>query len=292
MKKLTLLVIALVAVMAVHAQTNLLTNPSFETWTNGLPDGWTFPSTIPSTNVVTQNTTNTYNNSGSALQVASSSTAATFSVYQYVVPPNGAATFDPNTTYELRIRYTATQGDGTDARIWCGFLSNAPGTTPNTYVTFSHADSVGLLGPGGNFNPTGYATNNGYLYATCPGAPVYANQWYTYVYKFNFPAGVAQFNFQIRMYKGSTVLWDDFYFGEAIPTDFTTAVQSPSTNNVKVFVVGNQLEVKGVASETPVMVYNSLGALVKKATASDRVTLPKGIYLVKVSENTTKVFVN
>jgi hypothetical protein len=103
---------------------------------------------------------------------------------------------------------------------------------------------------------------------------------------------VAQFNFQIRMYKGSTVLWDDFYFGEAIPTDFTTAVQSPSTNNVKVFVVGNQLEVKGVASETPVMVYNSLGALVKKATASDRVTLPKGIYLVKVSENTTKVFVN
>ncbi|MGC9150557.1 MAG: T9SS type A sorting domain-containing protein [Microbacter sp.] len=292
MKKCTLFAIALFAFMAVHAQTNLLTNPSFETWTNGLPGGWTFPSTIPSTNTVTQNTTNTYNNSGSALQVASTSTAATFSVNQYVLPPNGISTFDTNTTYELRIRYTATAGDGTDARIWCGYLSNAPGTTPNTYITFSHADSIGLLGPGGNFNPTGYASNNGYLYSTCPGSPVYANQWYTYVYKFNFPAGVKQFNFQIRMYKGSTVLWDDFYFGEAVSTDFTTAVQNTSTSNLKVFVVGNQLEVQGVEANTPVMVYNTLGALVKNGVASDHVTLPKGVYIVKVSGNTTKVFVN
>lgn len=293
MKKLTLFVVALIAFVAVHAQTNLLTNPSFDTWTNGTtPDGWTFPNPIPTTNTVTQNTTNTFTGTGSALQVTSNSTAATFSVYQYVLPPNGATTFDPSITYELRVRYTATAGDGTDARIWCGFLSNAPGTSPNTYITFSHADSLGLLGPGGNFNPTGYATNNGYLYSTCPGSPVYANQWYTYVYKFNFPAGVTQFNFQIRMYKGSTVLWDDFYFGEAIATDFTTAVQNTMTTGLKVYMEGNQLMVQGVAPETPVVVYNALGALVKNAVAADHITLPKGIYIVKVSGNSTKVFVN
>ena len=270
-----------------------LTNPSFETWTNGTtPDGWTFPSPIPSTNTVTQNTTNTYNNSGIALQVANTSTAATFSVSQLVAPPNGATTFDPTITYELRIRYTATAGDGTDARIWCAYLSNAPGTSPNTYVTFSHADSVGLLGPGGNFSPTGYASNNGYLYSTCSGSPVYPNQWYTYVYKFNFPAGVAQFNFQIRMYKGSTVLWDDFYFGEAISTDFTTAVQNTTTTNLKVYVVGDRLEVKGVAGNTPVILYNTLGVLVKKVVAADNITLPKGIYMIKVNDKTTKVVVN
>jgi hypothetical protein len=296
MKKLTLFAIALVAVMAVHAQTNLLTNPSFETWTNGTsPDGWTLSS---SGGTVSQNTTNPYGSTGIALQVAATST---YSVTQNVLPPNGASTFDPSITYELRVRYLATVGDGTDARIWCNFQTGStPATIKNYYSTPAlTADSIGLMGPGGNIYPTPdvYATGkDGYLMSNCPSTPTssnpYANQWLTYVFKFQFPAGITQFQFQARTYKNATVLWDDFYFGEAVNSDVSTAITSTSTTAVKVFVSGNQLVVKGTAPDAPVMVYNAVGALVKKTMAADNITLPKGMYLVKVEGNATKVIVN
>lgn len=296
MKKMTLLAIALFAFIAVHAQTNLLTNPSFETWTNGTsPDGWTLSTSG------TKNTTNTYSGTGIALQVAAT---GTFSVTQLVVPPNGASTFDPSVTYEVRVRYLATVGDGTDARIWSNFQTGgtgASGVTIKNYYSMPAltADSIGLMGPGGNIFPTPdvYATGkDGYLMSNCPATPTssnpYANQWLTYVFKFQFPAGITQFQFQTRTYKNATVLWDDFYFGEAVNSDVSTAITSTSSNTVKVFVSGNQLVVKGTAPDAQVMVYNAVGALVKQAMATNNVTLPKGIYLVKVEGNTTKVIVN
>ena len=43
MKKITLLLSFIVCVVFAQAQTNLVVNPSFETWTGGNPDGWTIP---------------------------------------------------------------------------------------------------------------------------------------------------------------------------------------------------------------------------------------------------------
>ncbi len=296
MKKLTLFAIALFAFIAVHAQTNLLTNPSFETWTNGTkPDGWTLSA---SGATIAQNTTNPFNSTGIALQVTAT---GTYQVTQYVLPPSGASTFDPSKTYEVRVRYLATAGDGTDARIWCNFQMGSPAATIKNYYSTPAliADSTGLMGPGGSIYPTPdvYGTGaDGYLMSNCPTTPTssnpYANQWLTYVFKFQFPADITQFQFQVRTYKNATVLWDDFYFGEAINSDVSTAVTSTPTNAVKVFVSGNQLVVKGTAPDAQVMVYNAVGSLVKKAIAADNVALPKGMYLVKVEGNTTKIVVN
>ena len=46
MKKITLLLSFIVCVVFAQAQTNLVVNPSFETWTGGNPDGWTIPANV------------------------------------------------------------------------------------------------------------------------------------------------------------------------------------------------------------------------------------------------------
>lgn len=188
---------------------NLLLNPGFENWTAGVPKDWTLTTTVGGS--VTPYPTM----SGTALQIADPT--GTYILSQNVVPPLNATTFDTNKKYRLSISYLATAGDGTDARIWSGLLTNAVGTTAVYYaVPPTHADSmlyyIPLHGPGGNLNPpTGVSGNdmNGYLLDNRA-----SQTWHTYTYEMKFPAGITQFQFMVRSYRASTVLWDNFYFGE------------------------------------------------------------------------------
>ena len=193
---------------------NLLANPSFETWSAGVPTGWTLTSTVGGS--VTQSASTSTAN-GSAFQIANPT--GTYIIQQNIVPPAGASTFDTNITYKLSVSYLVTAGDGTDARIWSGFVTSAAGVTPLTYyaVPATHADSllyyIPIHGPGGNVSPpTGVFGNdaNGYLLDNRS-----SGTWNTYSYSFKFPAGIKQFNFAVRSYAASTVIWDDFFFGES-----------------------------------------------------------------------------
>ena len=95
-----------------------------------------------------------------------------------------------------------TAGDGTDARVWSGFVTSLVGVTPLVYYAYptTHADSllyyIPLHGPGGNKSPLAgfYGDDtNGYLLDTRTSAV-----WHTYTCTIKFPAGITQFNFGIR----------------------------------------------------------------------------------------------
>jgi uncharacterized protein (TIGR02145 family) len=193
---------------------NLLNNPSFETWSAGVPTSWV----LGTTGTVTQST-KTAKGIGNALQIASTSS---FRVGQIILPPNGASTFDSNITYNLSISYLVSVGDGQDARIWCYLYTNPVGSTQiSIYSLANHTDSVAyyypLNGPGGNIlPPIGVPGNdiNGYLMDNRA-----SGVWHTYSCNYKFPTGITQFEFNVRSYSGATIIWDDFFFGQMTSTN-------------------------------------------------------------------------
>jgi len=288
MKKITLLLSFIACVVFAQAQ-NLLVNPSFETWASGVPTGWTLTTTVSGT--VSQATTTAQNQTGSALQVAGPT--GTYTIQQNVVPPAGASTFDTNSTYKLSVSYLVTAGDGTDARVWSGLVTSAPNVTPITYyaVPTTHADSlityIPIHGPGGNIVPaSGTFGNdlNGYLLDNRTSAV-----WHTYNYSFKFPTGIAQFNFAVRQYSASTVIWDNFYFG----IDLSAGVSDIKADALNVSLAGKSLYVKNVTDGSIVDVYSSVGSKVQSAQlvngAIQLNNLSKGLYIVRIGNQSSKI---
>ena len=284
MNKITILLSFIACVLVSQAQ-NLLVNPSFETWASGAPSGWT----ITATGTATQVTTTAPGLTGSALQFAAT---ATTSISQTVVPPAPATTFDTNKTYTISLSYLTTAGDGTDARIWCGLLTSAVGVTPLVYyaVPTNHADSLlyytNIHGPGGNLQPASGVSGtdlNGYLLDTRS-----SGVWHSYSCDFKFPVGITQFSFMVRGYTASTVIWDNFIFGEKV-----TGLNSLAADKLDVSLVGNKLNVSNVAENSVVEIYSTLGAKVqtsKLVAGSIQLNdLAKGLYVVRVANASTKI---
>lgn len=225
MKKI-IFIISFAFISLTTSALNLLTNPSFETWSAGVPTGWTLTTTAGGT--VSQST-KTINGLGSAFQIAAPT--GTYSIQQNILPPAGATYFDTNITYKLSVNYLATAGDGTDARVWCGFITSAAGVTPIVYYAYptNHTDSllyyIPIHGPGGNvIPPAGVVGNdaNGFLLDNRS-----SGIWHTYTCNVKFPANITQFNFAVRTYSTSTVIWDNLFFGDA-----ATDIQSPTIPDV------------------------------------------------------------
>lgn len=273
MRKFTFILTVLVSVAALNAQ-NLLTNPSFETWTANKPDGWTLGTSGTGTQSATTST-----GTGSALQIAAS---GTYSVTQNVPAPDGG--FDISKKYQITVKYKATAGDGTDARVWCNWITSPVGATLTTYWSMSLADSLGLKGPGGNTQPaSGIAGTgtNGYLIDSRS-----STGFLTYTYSFTPPANATQFSFQIRTYNGATVLWDELYFG----LDLASNVDKVKDNET-FYLYEKQLV--NLSEGAVVEVFNPLGKQVVKSVISnntlDLSKLAKGIYIVRVDGISKKI---
>jgi hypothetical protein len=122
MKKITLLLSFIACAVLANAQ-NLLSNPSFETWTSGVPASWTLTTTVSA--ITSQSTDTTSTGSGSAIKIAGPT--GTYSLTQIVPAPLG--TFNTDSTYTISFKYNVTSGDNTDARIWMGFITSTVGAT-------------------------------------------------------------------------------------------------------------------------------------------------------------------
>jgi hypothetical protein len=287
MKKITLLLSFVACVLLAQGQ-NMLVNPSFESWKAGVPTGWTVTTTVGA--VFTQVATTDPGQTGSAIQVAGPTGTMTLQQAVNIVPTTGT-TFDTNTTYKFSVSYLATAGDGADARVWSAFITSAVGVTPVAYLAIptTHADSVALYnpfhGPGGNLNPATGNDTNGYLLDNRA-----SGIWHTYNYSFKFPAGVTQFNFAVRTYKASTVIWDNFYFGPDLGSNLNALSADKS---LSVSVTGNNLSVGNVADGSTVDVYSTLGAKVQSSkleSGSIQLNdLSKGLYIVRVGNATAKI---
>lgn len=134
--------------------------------------------------------------------------------------------------------------------------------------------------------PTGVFGNdiNGYLLDNRTSAA-----WHTINISFKFPAGITQFNFAVRQYPTSTVIWDDLFFG----VDTNAGVNSPSADLLSVSRSGKTLNVKNVTDGTTVGIYSAVGAKVQSAqllNGSIQLNdLSKGLYIVRVGNLTSKI---
>ena len=271
MKKITLLLSFVACVVFAQAQTNLLANPGFETWTNGTsPDSWTmgtpaYATVSPNTTLFTEGTKSFKVTAGPL------ATGGTYSVTQ-IVPVT------PGKTYTIKMDYYIETGDGTDARIWSDWCN--VGTT-NTFATLSHADSVLLMGPGGG---------SAYF-------PDVKGAWHTYTCDVTAPATtggttnlpITSFSFQFRTYKNPAVVdWDNMFFGEKV-----TGLNSLSVTPLSVSVKGNVLTVNAVEEGSIVDIYSTVGAKVqssKLVSGSVQLNdLAKGLYVVRVGNASSKI---
>jgi len=260
MKKITLLLSFIACVVLANAQTNLLANPGFETWTNGTsPDSWTMGTATFAT--VSPGTLFT-EGSKSFKVTAAAANGGTYTVSQ-IVP------ITPGKTYTIKMSYYIETGDGTDARIWSDWCN--VGTT-TTYAALTHADSVLLMGPGGG---------SAYF-------PDVKGAWHEYTADVVAPAtGYNSFSFQFRTYKTPAVVyWDKMFFGEK-----TTGLFELAADKLDVTMAGNKLTVTNSPSNT-VEIFNTVGAKVQTVELTNNsadLNLGKGLYIVRVGGKSAKI---
>jgi len=266
MKKITLLLSFVACVVFAQAQTNLLANPSFETWAAGLPTGWIVPATpahAVSITVTQEQTPVLVSNGASSFKVVTD--ANNNPAYQQIIP------ITPGKTYTLSIDYYIVSGDGTDARIWSNFKNGSVFLTDAVLTTAGILEK--LKGPGG----------------TSSYFPDEKGAWKTYTTEFVAPVGATDFDFEFRTYKTTTVIWDNMFFGEKTGTGFSNA----TANTTKFTLKGRTMESKSIANGTVVEVFTALGTKVQTAVLVNGLVrlndLTKGLYIVRAGKYTQKI---
>ena len=254
MRKITLLLSFIVCVLFVQAQTNLLVNPSFESWTDGAPDGWTIQS--PTKGTTTEELT-ILNEGSKALKIV---TTGTFQVWQ-LIPVT------PGKTYSLSMSYYIESGDETDARIWSNFKNGSDYMSESDLGTELYNK---LKGP-----------DNAYF-------PDERGAWKTYSLEFVAPANSTDFNFEFRTYTAAVVYWDNFFFGEV-----TTGLNNTIASKFKATVIGKELLINNASNGSTVEIFSALGSKVQSSVlVNGRIRLndlSKGMYVVRVGRNTQKI---
>ncbi len=266
MKKITLLFFAIISFAFIQAQTNILENPGFETWTDGKPAPWYVVSATVTGSVVSQDASN-FNEGANSFKVDAKGASGAVNWAQVV-------TVTPGKTYTLSMSYYIAEGDGTDARIWCNFKS------ATSFFTEAELVATGLFsklrGPG-NENSSGSA----YF-------PDEKGAWKTYTIEFTVPSNAASFDFQFRTYKTAVVYWDKMSLMEK-----TTGTANISENSFKAIVSGKTLKVENVINGTTIEIFSSIGNKVLSTQLENGTislnSIPKGLYIVRVGKETQKI---
>ncbi len=268
MKKTLLILSAVICSLIINAQTNLLTNPSFEEWTDGVPTGWSIVGT-PTGYTVSEETTIVLDGEKSFKVDVPSAASGTISWSQSI------SSLTPGETYTLSMSYYIASGDGTDARIWCNFKAG------DSFFADADLQATGqyskLRGPG-NENSSG----SSYF-------PDEKGEWKTYTIDVTMPDKADGFDFQFRTYKGAVVYWDKCSFTEKN----TSGYVNPTFNNPSFYVSGNELIVNNLTQGTVVEFYNALGAKVQSQVYSGNAIplsdLAKGVYVIRAGKFTQKI---
>ena len=262
MKKTTLFLAAIFCIGLINAQTNLLTNPGFETWEEGNAEPWDFY-VYQNENVVFSQETSIVNEGTSAVRVDNPSTGATANVSQQY-----STDLTVGETYIVSFRYYVVSGDNTDVRIWAGW-KNGSGD-------IEHDWDVLRLGGG---STTEYLPSN-------------TGNWSSYSVETTVPAGATLFDFRVRSYKGSVAIFDNCSFVKKEGGE--TNLISLSKDTPSFFVSGKQLMTENVEDGTMVEIYNAVGAKVTTSFVIGNAvelnnTLNKGIYIIKAGNYTQKI---
>lgn len=249
MKKLYTLLFTAALAFSATAQTNLVTNPSFNDGLTGWTAGFSTSYTLP-----TLNAADGSDASNSAQYVVT----ATTGFYQKIPVVAG-------NTIKISFWYKAVGGDGTDARIWSNY-EDAEG---------------GIIYQNGNSSAVGdpLRTNNEYLESVAT--------WTQHEITVVVPANATSLSLAVRAYSaGATVSFDQF---SVIDQTLGTSKNSIEGLKVYPNPVTNgmlYIDTNADASKD-VVIYDVLGKQVVNTTTQNAVNVSKlnaGVYIVKVTE--------
>ncbi|HNZ62257.1 MAG TPA: carbohydrate binding domain-containing protein [Paludibacteraceae bacterium] len=267
MKRTTLLVSLFLATVAfTNAQTNLVSNPGFETWGETLPDPWYIVSKSV-TGVTPAASTTIFAEGAKSLKIDATAASSTFNMSQGV-------TIVPGHEYTFSAKCYVESGDGTDARLWCNFKKDA-----TTYFTEDELIATGLYATlrSGNENSSG----SSYLGTTI-------GSWFTATGTFTAPADAVGFDFQFRTYKKAVVYWDDMQLID----NSTSGIISPKAESLKVWTDAGKIKFHAVSGEK-VEIFNAVGQSLYRALATDGINSVsvknQGVSIVKVGNRIGKV---
>ena len=269
MRKITLLLSFIVCVVFAQAQTNLVVNPSFETWTGGNPDGWTIPANVNHAGSLTWSQETTIVKDGtSALKLVIGTTENPG--FQQIIPITAGK------TYTVSGSYYVTAGDLTDARIWCSFKSGTAFYNATSWTAAVAKDpTIQVKLQGSGTSTGGYFTIDN-------------NTWGTYTTDFVAPADATDFVLEFRTYKGATVIWDKM----SLVQKNTTGTSNPAEDPLQAFVSGKNLVIKNAVNGSTVEIFSALGSKVQTSVLEDgKVSLDnlsKGLYIVRIGKDTKK----
>jgi len=267
MKRTTLLVSLFLATVAfTNAQTNLVSNPGFETWGETLPDPWYIVSASV-TGVTPAPSTTVFAEGAQSLKIDATAASGTFNMAQGI-------TIIPGHNYSFSAKCYVERGDGTDARLWCNFKKDA-----TTYFSDPELQATGLY-------PTlrsGNTSSSGSSYLTTT-----IGSWYTATGTFTAPDNAVGFDFQFRTYKLSVVYWDDMQLVD----NSASGINSPKAESLKVWADAGKIKFHAVSGEK-VEIFNAVGQSLYRALATDGINSVsiknQGVSIVKVGNRIGKV---
>lgn len=253
MKKLYTFLSALAITLSASAQTNLVDNGSFESWTEGAPDSFTV-SISDNGGEITEETSDVQEGGSAALFTAPAGTGNTrASVQDIPVVAGDSYTF----SYWFK-----DESDNAKGRHWASWRADSAQLDDNSDV----------------LQPDFFVNTDG---------------WQQVTYTFNAPATATAFRLDFRVYQEATgadsgeIIYDnvEFYSNE------TASVKQNNIAGLKMYpnpVTGGTLNITSNANTVKtVAIYDVLGKQVVNTTTNSTVNvanLKAGVYIVKITE--------
>lgn len=259
MKKITFLLSFIVCVVFAQAQTNLVVNPGFETWTDNSTPAANWTPTVVTNQTFSKESTIVHSGSFSLKSVHTGTTGTAKVVTKpYIVVSAGV-------TYTFSFWYYADAASTTNLtsalRMW-GYWENPDGTNG----TFDQT----------NLQPTAYIDLTNVL-----------GSWQKFSVDITAPTGSGQLELDIRFYKNATIYIDDVSLVEK-----GTGVNNLNENALKAIVSGKSLLISNIAEGSTIEIYSALGSKVQSSSLENgKVSLnnlSKGMYVVRAGKLTQK----
>lgn len=266
MKKIFTLLFGFAATIGLVSAQNVLGNGSLETWAAGKALPWDFYAGNNATVTYTQEQS-IVSEGASAVKVTNPSGGTTANISQFY---EGSLTVGDQ--YEVSFDYYVVSGDETDVRIWSGWKKAKTGSAADIDIKHDY----GVLRVGSD-DATQYNPSN-------------IGQWTTYKVQTTVPAGAVVFDFRVRSYKGSVVIFDNF----SLVNKSTSGINDNTEDGLNL-VVNTTPGFVNVNTEDGqfIEVYNVLGSQllkVKSVLGVNEIPVQAGqVLIVKVGNQVRKV---
>jgi hypothetical protein len=257
MKKITLLLSFIFCGVLANAQTNLVVNPGFETWTDASTPGANWTPTLAASQTFSQEAIILHSGTYSIL----SNHTGTSGTAKIVTKPYIVVTAGLTYTFSFWYYTDASTTNLTGGlRMW-GYWENPDGSNG----TF---DQTGL-------QPTAYIDLTSSI-----------GSWKQFSVDITAPTGSGQLELDIRFYHNTKIYIDDVSLVQK-----TTGISTPSADILNVSLAGKILTVTNSPSNT-IEIFNTVGAKVQTAKLTNNSTelnLSRGLYIVRVGNKSAKI---